>query len=93
MRVKIAVSLLRFRWKIFGFYYDRLAIQAYYLYRQSDLFKNRWREMGLQFAEDSFAADCRYFFSKAKHEPIGIRARLFWDGLTKKPLRTYYLRN
>ena len=34
--------------KVFGFYYVRLWYQAYWLYTQSELFKLRWHEMGIE---------------------------------------------
>ena len=83
----------RIRWFFLKDYYERLAVQARFLYRQSDLFKLRWRELGLEYAESSFLNPVTgiYFFEKAKHAPLAIRLKLFKDALTNRPMQAYYL--
>lgn len=91
---KLKLSFVRLRWQILGRYYQALAIQARFLYRQSPLFQYRYQELGLQFALDAFNAensDGLHFFSCAKNEPLQIRARLFLDAISGKPLHAYYI--
>jgi len=90
-------KFIQLKWKIFGHYYYGLAIQARFLYRQSDLFKLRWQELGLVFAEKSFddtddTDDGVFFFRKAQKEPFIIRFCIFVDALAGKEPRPYYLK-
>jgi len=80
--------------KVFGFYYVRLWYQAYWLYTQSELFKLRWHEMGLEFAEQSFANDhagAKHFFLLAKKEHWRVRLELFLDGLLDREWNKHYV--
>lgn len=80
--------------KIVQRYYEGLAVQTRFLYQQSELFKLRWQEMGLDFARESFEKselDQQYFFWKAKQEPFRIRFQIFVDAITGKEPRPYYL--
>ena len=85
---------IEMRWKLLGKYYEGLMVQARFLYRQSELFKLRWREMGLEFAEKTFDStnDYTYFFHKAKKEPLLIRWQILLDALSKKEPRPYYIK-
>jgi hypothetical protein len=79
--------------KLFPRYYIGVGMQARYLYRQSLLFKYRWKEMGLDHAESSFEKgenEQVYFFRKAQQEPFLIRARIFYDALLKREPKAYY---
>ena len=78
------------KWQLLRFYYDRLMYQANFLYRQSDLFKMRWQQMGLDFAEKSFEGDVKLFFWKAQNESFRIRLQLFLDGLLNREIKSYY---
>ncbi len=80
------------KWKLLSSYYDRLYHQAKFLYRQSDLFKLRWQEFGLDFAEKTYERDSIIFLNLAKKEPIRIRWQLFLDGLLNRELQTYYFK-
>lgn len=80
------------KWQLLHFYYIRLLHQANFLYRQSDLFKLRWQEFGLDFAEKFFDSDAKYFLWKAKNQPFRIRWQLFLDGLLNRELQTYYFK-
>lgn len=85
---------IQLKWKLLWRYYEGLAVQTRFLYQQSELFKLRWQEMGLDFARDSFEkneSDQQYFFWKAKQEPFRIRFQIFIDALTGKEPRPYYL--
>ena len=79
-----------FDWFIFAPYYERLLIQAQFLYRQSDLYRFRWQELGIDLAERLFSEDAAYFFHKAKKEPFRIRWRLFCDAILKRKMIAYY---
>lgn len=81
---------IEIKWKAFRFYYDRLILQARFLYRQSSLYKYRWQEFGLDFAEKSFENDVVYFFNKARNESLCLRWQLFLDGLLGREFRCYY---
>lgn len=78
-----------------GDYYTRLGVQARYLYRQSELFKIRWQEFGLDYAENSFDNDLggvgQHFFWKARHSPWPIKKRIILDWLLKRPAQPYAL--
>ncbi len=92
--IRLVTFPTRFRWKLLGFYYNGLAVQAGYLYRQSDLFKFRWQELGLAYAENTFMenkGEQLHFFEKARKEPLWIRFNIFLDGLTGREYRPYYL--
>ncbi len=82
-------------WKILGPYYNGLAVQTYFLYRQSELFKLRWQEMGLDFALESFKNnpdEQMFFFHKAQKEPFIIKFNIFMDAITGKELHPYYIK-
>ncbi len=79
------------RWFFLEGYYYRLAVQARHLYKQSDLFKMRWQEVDLEYAENSFENVGDYFFEKAKKEPFIIRWAIFKDALFNRPFRSYYI--
>ena len=86
--------IIRTWYFIFSDYYSRLVVQAQYLYRQSDLFKMRWQEMGLDYAEESFEGEiARYFLHKAKKEPFVIKWRHFKDSLMNRPAQPYFLQD
>ena len=74
-------------------YYVGLAVQARFLYRQSTLFKDRWQQIGLKFAEETFenTETGEYFFHKAQKEPFMIRFQIFLDTITGKEPTAYYL--
>lgn len=72
-------------------YMQGLMVQAKFLYRQSDLFKNRHQTLGIEFAEQAFKNDMVYFFRKAKKEPLIIRVKIFLDTTLGKELRPYYM--
>jgi len=87
-------NFIQLKWKILGRYYEGLAVQARFLYQQSELFKLRWQELGLDFARESFdnnPGDGEYFFRKAQKEPFKIRWQIFLDALRRKEPRPYYL--
>lgn len=73
-------------------YYDRLAVQAEFLYRQSELFKTRYRELGLDYANACFTQEGTgmHFFERAKREPLAIRFQLLMDSLAGRPMQFYY---
>ena len=68
-----------------------LAVQAKFLYRQSDLFKNRYQQLGLEFAEQTFEQNAFYFFKKAQEEPFIIKAKIFFDAVSGKKPKPYYM--
>lgn len=78
---------------VLGDYYTRIAIQARYLYRQSELFRLRWQELGLDYAEESFDNDLRgigqHFFHKAQKSPWIVRKRIITDWLLGRPAQPY----
>ncbi|OGN04224.1 MAG: hypothetical protein A3B99_03530 [Candidatus Yanofskybacteria bacterium RIFCSPHIGHO2_02_FULL_44_12b] len=84
---------LKIRWFVLGGYYARLAVQARYLYRQSDLFKMRWQELDLNYAENTFDNVATHFFRKAKSGPAVIRRRIFMDWILNRPPQPYCLRD
>ncbi len=92
IRLILKISWTRIRWFFLKDYYNRLAVQAEFLYRQSDLFKTRYRELGLNYANASFTDDGTgmHFFEKAKHEPLGIRFQFLLDSLAGRPMQAYY---
>lgn len=89
----IAAGALKLKWKIFGAYYNGLLVQASFLYRQSELYKERRLQMGLDFAEECFKEDVVYFFHKACQEPILIRTQIFLDAACGREPVAYYLEN
>lgn len=87
-------KFIQLKWKLLWRYYAGLAVQTRFLYQQSELFKLRWREMGLEFAKESFEkseSDQQCFFWKARKEPFKIRFQIFLDAITRKEPRPYYL--
>lgn len=92
MMYQAARIFVKIQWYFLGDYYDRLAVQAMYLYRQSPLFKYRWQEMGLDFAESTFENDSIHFFHKAQKEHIVIRSRILLDSILKRPVQPYAMR-
>lgn len=91
LRYRIFIAYFDCKKFLFGFYHIRLAYQARYLYRQSELFRLRRDAMGLEFADTSFKYDQIHFWHKAQKEPLQIRLRLFLDGLQGKELMAYYI--
>lgn len=91
--IRFGLKLLwtRIRWFFVKDYYERLAVQARHMYRQSELFRLRWRELGLEYAEESFIAPSTgtHFFEKAKRAPFAVRWRIFKDSLTGQPVQPY----
>lgn len=85
----VVKAFIRFRWFLLGDYYARLAVQARYLYRQSLLFKERWQQVGLDYAEESFDNVAEHFFHKAKKEHILIRGRILLDSILGRPPQAY----
>ncbi len=88
-------ALIGLKYKVFRFYYDRLCIHAYCLYRQSPLYRYRWEEagLGLEFAEQVYKENKNeqlFFFHMAQKEPFAIRRRLFMDGLLGREFTHYY---
>ena len=67
-----------------------LVIQARFLYKQSDLFRERLHYLGLETAEKLFEKDALSFFKKAKKEPFMIRLQIFLDATLKREQRPYY---
>ena len=88
LAVKIFIKV---KWFILGDYYSRLAVQARYLYRSSQLFKDRWQQIGLDYAEESFDNVGEHFFNKAKKEHILIRGRIILDSFLGKEPRPYVM--
>lgn len=88
---KFLGGCLKLKWHILEFYYRGLLVQANYLYRQSPLFKHRWQELGLAFAENSFKDDVQLFFWKAQREPRSVRMQIFFDALFRRKPRPYYI--
>ena len=72
-------------------YYEHLLVQARYIYSQSELYRLRRNEQGMEFAENAFEENVDHFFWKAKKEPFQIRARIFFDSLVNKKPRAYFL--
>ena len=91
MRTRFLVRLVRLKFRLLQPYYDGLVVQARYLYRQSPLFKYRWQELGLEFAESTFEKDVTHFFHEAQKEPFLIRAKIFWDAISGREPKPYYL--
>ncbi len=87
-------KFIQLKWKLLGSYYTGLAVQARFLYQQSELFKLRWQELGLDFAKESFdnTSDGEYFFRKAQKEPFIIRFNIFLNAVTGKEPRPYYIK-
>ena len=88
---KLAEYWLLAKWYFLDDYYSRLIVQARYLYRKSPLFRYRWQELGLEFAEEAFRDDAMYFFNKAREENILIRLRIFADFILHRPAKPYYM--
>lgn len=87
-------KFIQLKWKVLKPYYAGIAVQARFLYQQSELFKLRWQQLGLDFARESFdnnPSDGEYFFRKAQKEPFIIRFHIFMDALTGKEPRPYYV--
>jgi hypothetical protein len=84
------VLFLELRYRLLKPYFSSLAIQARFLYRQSDLFKNRYQQLGLEAAEKLFEKDAISFFKKAQKEPLIIRLQLFFDATFGREQRAYY---
>lgn len=78
---------------VLGDYYTRIGVQARYLYRQSELFRLRWQELGLNYAEESFDNDLRgigqHFFHKAQQSPWIVKKRIITDWLLGRPAQPY----
>lgn len=74
-------------------YLERVRVQAYQLYKESQLFNLRWQEMGLKFAEESYEQDETLFMDKVRKGPMVIRLRLFRDFLTGAPYNAYFIRD
>lgn len=81
------------KYRIFQDYLVRVNVQAYQLYKGSSLFKLRWQEMSLKFAEDSYEQDRHFFIDKVKKGPRLIRLRLFRDFMTGAPYNAYFIRD
>ncbi len=81
---------LKLKYKLLRPYIEGLIIQARFLYRQSDLFKERLYYFGLETAEKLFEKDAVFFFNKAKKEPLPIRLRIFIDATLNRKQRPYY---
>ena len=90
---KFAKFCIDLKWAILGGYYLRLAMQARYLYRSSQLFKDRWQQIGLDYAEQSFEEDFgyigRHFFWKAQNSPWPIKKQIIFDWLLNRPEQPY----
>lgn len=89
----ILSNFLRLKFWALSDYYGRLAVQARYLYFQSELFKMRWQEIGLDYAENSFEGQATYFFWKAKQSPWVIKRQIILDSILGRPARPYTLSN
>lgn len=73
-------------------YYRRLGVQARYLYRSSQLFKERYQQAGLDYAESSFPGEtASHFFWKAGKGPMRIRFQIFLDFLLNRPEQPYVI--
>ena len=83
--------VIRAKWFILGDYYYRLGVQARYLYKQSPLFKMRWQEVSLEYAENSFNDVSIHFFNKVQKEPAIIKQQILKDFLLRRPARPYYI--
>lgn len=86
---------VQLKWKILQPYYEGLAVQIRFLYRQSTLFKDRWQLLGLEFANESFENNSNeqmLFFRKAQKEPLKIRFQIFMDAIQGKEPRPYYIK-
>ncbi len=81
---------LELKYQLLKPYFAGLAIQAKFLYRQSDLFKSRYQELGLETAEKLFEKDAVSFFKKAQKEPFAIRLQIFIDATFGRQQRPYY---
>lgn len=89
---QIAKLYIKLKWAILGDYYARLCVRARYLYRSSQLFKDRWQQIGLDYAEESFDNVGEHFFHKAKKEHVLIRGRIMLDSILGRPPRPYAIR-
>lgn len=87
----IQVGWLKTKWFVLGDYYSYLLVQASYLYRSSQRFKERWEIMGLDWAEAQFEREVDYYFKLAKQEPLTIRWEIFKDSLFKREPTAYYI--
>jgi len=57
-------------------YYRGIAVQAKYLYRTSDLFKERWKGFSYEYAKQGLTGDIGIrFFNEARRAPWRIRGR------------------
>ena len=84
--------VIRLKWFILSDYYGRLAVQAQYLYKQSDLFRMRWQEISLDYAEESFNGEIAvHFFNKAQKEPFIIRWQHFKNSVIGRPVQPYVI--
>lgn len=93
----LAKAIVGTKWFFLGDYYNRIAVQARYIYRQSSLFKERWQEVGLDYAEKSFDDDLngigQYFAWKARNSPWPIKKQIILDWLLSRPARPYAIRD
>jgi len=88
-------KFLNWKRKIFKQYYDRLCLQTRFLYKQSELFKERCRLLGIDFAKQTFDEEIDeqiIFFNKAQQQPLIIRFHIFMDAITGKQPRVYSIR-
>ena len=90
--VMICINLyVRLKWMLFWRYYDGLAVQAHFLYRQSWIYKERWQQMGYDYAQNSFESVAKHFFYKAQEEPFVIKWHIFCDAFWGREPRPYYI--
>lgn len=95
LRYQIAKAYVGLKKYFLDDYYIRIAVQARYLYRQSELFRLRWQELGLDYAEQSFDDDLggigQYFFHKAQQSPWIVKRRIVADWLLGRPPQPYVI--
>jgi hypothetical protein len=84
-------AYIRLQWRLFSDYHQRLILQAHYIYRTSDRFKERWRCVDLEYAEEQFSSEAYFYYKQVKSGPRIIRFCLFWDSLLGKEKTVYCL--
>ncbi len=90
MYVEIGIKWIQFRWAVLGFYYTRVAVQAEYEYRQSYQFKERWKILGLDYAESKIPDEVHFYFQKVRRGSLILRYHLFLDAVLNRPITQYY---
>lgn len=87
LREYIEIIRINIQWFLLGGYYERLILQAYELYRTSELYRERFWKYGPGFANRISLNDEQHFFQETKKLPWKIRRLQLRDWLLgRKPV-------